>query len=181
MLARIEFFTSPDGTVSYVADDLVIRTYTQSCTVITDFVVDAILDRYPSAYAALSELYRKHERNRRFFRYRIAHRFIRCNFGEFDTLRHDISGDSVNVEEVRCPLRGECQFEGVICRPRVRSCLTAREVEVVKGLAGGMRREELAVDLGIAISTLFKHIAHIKAKLRLENAAQIVKYYHENK
>ena len=137
-----------------------------------------IRDFYPGAFKALSELYSKSERNRDYFEFRIVHRFIRCNFGEFDALSFDIGADGgFNVEDVRCPLRGECLLEGVICKPQMQTKLTERESDVAVRLSKGMSKQDIAEDLSISIYTVARHIANIKLRMNFKHTYQIIAYF----
>lgn len=182
MLEGIEFFNSPDGTVYVKPFARPMYAYGLECRDITDGMIPIIRDLYPGAFSALSSLYSKSERNKDFYMYRIVHRFIRCNFGENDTLSFDINrAGTMSMEEVRCPMRGECMFEGVICKPVLQSKLSPREEEVCRLLASGLSNAEAASELGISICTMHRHIANIKARLHFRNTNQIISYFHEKK
>lgn len=180
MLDRYEFFNSPDGTVYVKPFDKSMFVYDVDCRQITNELISYIRDLYPSAFTALSSLYSKSERNKDFFMFKIVHRFIRCNFGENDTLSYDINQlGAMCIEEVRCPIRGECIHEGVICKPALQSKLSPREEEVGRLLGTGLSNIEVAEELGISICTMHRHIANIKARLHFKNTNQIISYFHE--
>lgn len=180
MLDRYEFFNSPDGTVYVKPFDKPMFVYDIDCRQITNELISYIRDLYPGAFAALSSLYSKSERNKDYFMFKIVHRFIRCNFGENDTLSYDINQlGAMCIEEVRCPIRGECIHEGVICKPTLLSKLSPREEEVGRLLGTGLSNLEVAEELGISICTMHRHIANIKARLHFKNTNQIISYFHE--
>lgn len=175
MLERIEFYNSPDGSVNIKPFGKPMFVYDESCKRITQEMIVLIRDLYPAAFTALAELYSKSERNKDFFEFRIVHRFIRCNFGEYDALSYDINSvGELNMEDVRCPLRGECLFEGVICKSPMNTELSPRETEVATLLAKGYSRQEVADELEISIFTVTRHITNIKARLHLKNTNQII-------
>lgn len=175
MLERIEFYNSPDGSVNIKPFGKPMFVYDESCKKITQEMIVLIRDLYPAAFTALAELYSKSERNKDFFEFRIVHRFIRCNFGEYDALTYDINSvGEFNMEDVRCPLRGECLFEGLICRSPMNTELSPRESEVAHLLAKGYSRQEVADELEISIYTVTRHITNIKARLHLKNTNQII-------
>ncbi|MBO5271654.1 MAG: helix-turn-helix transcriptional regulator [Muribaculaceae bacterium] len=175
MLERIEFYNSPDGSVNIKPFGQPMFVYDESCKKITQEMIVLIRDLYPAAFTALAELYSKSERNKDFFEFRIVHRFIRCNFGEYDALTYDINSvGEFNMEDVRCPLRGECLFEGLICRSPMNTELSPRESEVAHLLAKGYSRQEVADELEISIYTVTRHITNIKARLHLKNTNQII-------
>lgn len=179
MLERIEFYTCPDGSINVKPFDKPVFVYDMSQRHITEEMIVLIRDLYPGAFAALSQLYAKSERNKDFFEYKIVHRFIRCNFGEYDALSYDISQvGTFNVEDVRCPMRGECLFEGVICKPTLQTALTQREQEVATLLAQGLCRQEIADELSISVYTVHRHIANIKARMHFRHTQQIIAHFH---
>ncbi|WP_297071262.1 response regulator transcription factor [uncultured Duncaniella sp.] len=175
MLEKTEFYNCPDGSINVKPYDKPMFVYDQSCRKVTEEMLILIRDLYPGAFTALSELYSRSERNREFFEFRIVHRFIRCNFGEYDALSYDINGvGEFNFEDVRCPMRGECLFEGEICKPVLQTRLSAREQEVAELLSEGLCPAEIGEELQISIMTVRNHIQHIKARLHLKNTSQIV-------
>lgn len=181
MLEKCEFFNGPDGSVYVKPFNEPMFVYDINCKQITDELVVLIRDLYPGAFKALSEIYSKSEPNQSYFMFKIVNRFIRCNFGENDTLKYDINkAGALNVEEVHCPLRGECIHEGIICKPTLQSTLTDRENEVASLLASGLNGVEIAEELGISICTVHRHIANIKARLHVKNMNQIISYFHGN-
>ena len=96
-------------------------------------VLSLIRDRYVDAYNKLLEIYSKSDRNKLYYEFRIVHRFIRCNFGEYDQFNYDIDASgNYEFEEVKCPLRGECLYEGVVCKPKLTTELTDREMMVFR-------------------------------------------------
>ena len=180
MLEKYEFFNAPDGSVYVKPFDKPMFVYDISCKQITDELIVLIRDLYPGAFNALSKLYSKSELNHGFFIFKIVHRFIRCNLGENDTLNFDINRvGSINVEEVRCPMRGECLYEGIICKPTLQSKLSDREEKVGRLLATGLSNMEVAEELGISLCTVHRHIANIKARLHFKNTNQIISHFHE--
>ena len=140
-----------------------------------------IRHRYPKAHAALMELYSRSTMNRTWYEYRVVHRFIRCNFGEYDQLRLDIDRrGQLQLEEVHCPLRGECQHEGVICKPELDTRLTEREMEVFRLIVQNLTTEDIAQELCISPCTVARHRENIKAKIGAKNVAALVDYWHRS-
>lgn len=183
MLEKIEFYNAPDGSVCVKSFEQPMFVYDMGdkrCRKITEEMIVLIRDLYPAAFAALSEIYSKSERNREYFEFKIVHRFIRCNFGEYDSLNYDIgSPGMMHVEDVRCPMRGECLFEGTICKPKLQTKLREREMEVARLLSEGMTQAEVADALGISIYTVARHVQNIKARLHLKHTHQIISYFHD--
>ena len=178
MLERIEFYNCPDGSVNVKPFDEPLFVYDMSCRHITEEMIVYIRDLYPEAFKALSELYSRSERNKEYFEYKIVHRFIRCNFGEYDALTYDINSiGQWNIEEVKCPMRGECLHEGVICKPTLLTKLSPRESEVAQLIAMGMSRQEVAEELTLSICTVNRHIANIKVRMHFRHTNQIIAHF----
>ena len=184
MLEKLEFYNCPDGSVNIKPFEQPMFVYDHSdkrCRRITEEMIVRIRDLYPGAFAALSKLYSTSELNKDFFEFKIVHRFIRCNFGEYDALTFDIGhAGCFNIEDVRCPLRGECLMEGVICKPQLQTQLSQREEEVATLLAQGLTRQEVAEELCLSVCTVHRHIANIKARLHFKHTNQIIARYAQN-
>ncbi len=178
VFGNIKFYVSPDGEVYVKPVEESIYVYSEGCKAITQKVISIIRDLYPDAYKALAELYSKSERNKSLFEYKMAHRFIRCNFGELDSLTYDITPEGkFNFEEVRCPLRGECINEGRICKPKLETKLSSREEDVAELLTEGLSGPEIAKELSISVCTVNRHLSNIKSRLRLKSTRQIIAYF----
>lgn len=177
MGCRIEFFTSPDGHVDILTPYGAER-YTPSHTEVTDMVIEMLSKYFTEALERLETLYAKSKPNRRYHRYLIANRFIRCNFGELDTLTFDMEdASSFHLEKVKCPLRGECPDEGCICRPKLNRIFSPREEQVICCLSDGMTRSEAADALGIANNTVNRHIDNIKSRLKLPSTQAAISLF----
>lgn len=178
ILLNIEFYNSPDGSVMIKESGKAVRELLETDRYIIEKILVTIKDLYQEAFNALSELYTKNERNRLYFEYKIVHRFIRCNFGEYDQYSYDIDHTgNLKFEEVKCPLRGECLHEGVICKPQLNTVLTGREVEVLKLIGAGMQAIDIANTLSISTFTVNRHRENIKSKLNLKTIGEIVNHY----
>ena len=178
MLENIEFYVLPDGSVNIKKQGEPVAPYLLECEDITNEMIILIRDLYPEAYSKLSEIYSKSEKNHKFFEYRMVNRFIRCNFGECDTLSHDIDEiGQFNFEEVRCPMRGECPYEGTICKPKLQTRLTKREQEVAELLAAGLHKIKVAERLNISVYTVNRHIQKIKVRMHLSHTYQIISQF----
>ena len=55
-----------------------------------------------------------------------------------------------------------------------RTGLTAREIEVLQGVAAGLRNKEVAHHLGVSEATVHAHFKHILEKLRVTDRTQAV-------
>lgn len=180
-MTAIEFYNTPDGTVMYKHVGGSVREFHKGDRELVMELFATIRDRYPRAFKALSDLYSKQEESRETFEFKIVSRFVRCNFGEFDMHTTDIDADGMfRFEEVKCPLRGECIYEGIICKPSLNTKLSDREIEVLALIAKGYESENIAEELCISRFTVCRHRDNIKAKLKLRKTAQLVTWYNTN-
>lgn len=175
-----EFYITPKGEIM-IHDHNGVRTYREEDKDFTDFFFEAIEERYPDAFAALSRLYAKSSPNILFFKYRLVHRFIRCNFNIYDK-RFDIDefGD-FNFEEVSCPLRNECELNQIVCDPKFSTAMTVREHEVMRLLCVGLEPLQVAGRLGIQVSTVPTHKRNVFKKLGLHSMPEFMAYAAKNK
>lgn len=175
MKPNIEFYNTPEGEICVKPLNEAMFILKESNTDLISDLLVTIQELYPTAFAALAELYSKSELNRNYYHYKIVHRFIRCNLGEYDALSMDIgSTGTFRMEDVRCPLRGECPFEGIICRPTLDRKLSEREQQVANLLGKGHSAEDIGQALHISPYTVKRHIANIKTRLKLTHTNQII-------
>lgn len=173
VLKNIEFFVAPDGRVM-VADGAGIRSYEMEERALTSALFERIEMEYPEAMAALQKHYRSSAANAPYFQYLVCHRFVRCNFGAFDR-RIDVDGSGRFLfEEVSCPLRGECPYDGVICGPKFDTRLTARQKEVMKLYMEGLSDVEVAEQLFISPATALTTRKHAFRKAGVHSMAEFV-------
>ena len=178
---NIEFYNTPEGDVMLKEEGKAARLFEETDYEIVAWLLAIIRDRYPNAHAALMELYSKSNRNKSFYEYKVAHRFARCNFGEYDQNKYDIDYlGRLQFEEVKCPLRGACIFEGVICKPKLSTKLSEREIEVFRLIANHLTAEDIASELSISILTVNRHRENIKAKIGARNVGEMISYWHAN-
>ena len=174
-MKRIEFYVAPDGSVMVKQEGEAMFAYEPGCSEIRETLMSILRDLYPEALGALSKLYERSAKNKPYFEYLITHRFIRCNFGEYDQLTFDIDSRGLpNFEEVKCPLRGECMNEGVICKPKLKTTLSPREKDVALLLAEGVGKQEIADEVCISVFTVTRHITNIKNRWNVRTTAQII-------
>ena len=177
-LTNIEFYNTPDGQVCCKPINEPMFILKETDTKLIAAMLTAIQELYPAAFAALAEIYSRSELNKNYYQFKMVHRFIRCNFGEYDALSLDVNG-GFRFEDVRCPLRGECLFEGVICRPVLDTKLSSREEQVARLLAQGYKFEDIGKELHISPFTVKRHITNIKTRLKLNTHQIIAKFSKE--
>lgn len=97
--------------------------------------------------------------------------FIRCRFGAFNNQGDLVDGKMVS-EYVDCKLRGNCLYEGIICR----SELTAREMEVTRLIADDLADKQIADHLGISTFTVCRHRTRIEHKLNIASKIGIARF-----
>lgn len=128
VIPQTEFYNTPQGEVMVKQPGEPVFVFSAENRPLVEAMLLLINDRYPGAFRRLAEIYSRYERNKTNFEFKMVHRFLRCNFGEYDEYKHDIDASGTCFfEEVRCPLRGECRDEGIICKPQLHTTLTPRE------------------------------------------------------
>lgn len=162
---------SPDGN----------RKITEHDTEVVKSILDRIRECYPDAYNALVENYKKASQNVPYYQWLMANRFCRCNFGELDSQKRDIDcNGAFNFEKVKCPLRGECKYEGVICSPKFSSKLSEAQLRVMKLLYEGYSAEQVADELFISVNTVANHRKTSYLKLGVNSIAEFIQYANRN-
>ena len=175
-LKSIEFYSTPSGEVMVKKAGEPLKKYLEGDVELTSQMIEVISEFYTEAFHALCEVYTKSEANTRYFEYLIVHRFIRCNFGEYDNV-HDIDHTGVfRFEHVKCPLRGECKHCEIICSPKFNSKLTEREHEVMRLYYDSFSSNDIAERLYISIKTVEKHKSNVLKKLGLHSHAEFNRY-----
>ncbi|HEX7150242.1 MAG TPA: response regulator transcription factor [Thermoanaerobaculia bacterium] len=75
---------------------------------------------------------------------------------------------------------GSRTLDGMLRRQAAASVLTAREVEVVRMVAGGLRNKEIAETLAITEGTVKAHLRTIFGKLGIDSRVKLSVYAREN-
>lgn len=182
-LINIEFFKTPDGDVMYKRQGEAVRELTEKDRELVSDFLSLIRARYPKAFDTLSDIYSRNEQNRAWYEFRMVSRFIRCNLGDYDTSSIDIDKDGLfHFEQMKCPLMGtgDCQWDGLICHPKLSTGLTTRELEILPLFAEGLQSHEIADRLCISKNTVDRHRQNIMAKLGKRSVTELAAYYHEH-
>lgn len=177
-MEAIEFLVTPDGKLYYRKDKGEERRLTRFDKEICVKILEMISERFPGAWSRLRLMYKptsKSHAERDKAAFKIVERFIRCNFGEHDLLTPDIENDILHFEEVRCPLRGICPDENIICKPQSLIKLSPAEKEVAKLYLWGETFDEIARRLGKSPSTVKVQLHNIKKKTGAKNCREIIK------
>lgn len=173
----------------YVYEDELWCRYSDGNTFLVDetqvelvsYVLNNVRARYPDAYKALEEHYKKSAVNVRYYQYLMVRRFCKCNFATLDSTMRDvesISRDGVfHFEKISCPLRGgDCPYENKICMPKFDSELSKAENRVMTLLYNGLTKDEIGEALYISPGTVKNHIKNAYLKLGVHSEAEFVKY-----
>ena len=177
-MEAIEFLVTPDGKLYYRKDKGEERRLTRFDKEICVKILGMIRERFPGAWSRLRLMYKptsKSHAEKDKAAFKIVERFIRCNFGEHDLLTPDIENDILHFEEVRCPLRGICPDENIICKPQSLIKLSPAEKEVAKLYLWGKTFDEIAQRLGKSPSTVKVQLHNIKKKTGAKNCREIIK------
>lgn len=172
----VEFFNL-DGQVFYRKNNGEAKLLTQSDREAVCFMLENMRRYFPEAVYRLEEWASESKANRMFYEFRIVDRFIRCNFGEADNLTPDVDRGVFHFEEVKCPLRKICRDEGVICKPKLNSELSAEERKVVKLYAKGYLPGEIAEELGKAEKTCKQQIWSACRRLKLPHPRWLIRIF----
>lgn len=92
-IINIEFYNTPEGDVMMKELGFPAVVLSENNRPTIEYMLSIIRDRYPKAHAKLMELYSASTMNRWHYEFRVVHRFIRCNFGEYDQYNLDINKD----------------------------------------------------------------------------------------
>lgn len=180
VLSNCEFFCFEDEVWCRLADGQTSKITEKDVDLVRE-VDEMISTFYPEAYKMLKEMYKSSSSNILYHRFRIVSRFIRCNLSNLDHVP-DISPDCMMVlESVPCPLRGECQYDGIICRPSFDHCLSSAELRVMEQLYHGSSDSDIAGNLYLSILTVRTHIRNALRRLGLHSRAEFMKYAATNK
>ena len=178
MLSKIEFYNF-ENEVWYRNANGTTAKLNENSEVVGE-IIEMISEYYPKAFAALEKEYSRCLPNITLYRYRIVNRFIRCNFGIIDNVYDiDAMGKS-HIEDVPCPLRGECKHECVICRPEFNSHISAAEMRVLRLWYEGMKKEEIAEQLYFSVHTVNNHIRNAFNRIGINSKAEFFRYAQQN-
>ena len=185
LLTNIEFFAH-ESDVWCRQGDGPLQLLKESDREFIDSLVSHIATFYPQAYDALCKRYERCALNKQYYLFRIATRFIKCNFSKLDNVP-DISekNNKCNFEYVECPLRGECEYENIICRPTFDSKLSTAELRVLRYWVQGLTKEEVAKELYLSPHTVHSHINNAYRRLNflginIRDKADFVRYAEQN-
>lgn len=174
-----EFYITPKGGIM-ITDDSGTRELREGDR---DFISDMIRkigDFYPDALARLSTIFEKNRFNIPHYEYNIVSRFIRCNWGRFDSIIDIDQFGHFSFEEVECPLRGECCSEGIICNPKFNSKLSEREIEIMHRFYDNHTIEQIADEMYLSVETVKTHKRNAFKRTNTHSLAEFFLYAKRN-
>lgn len=175
LLTNIEFFTHENEVWYRRLDGPIVR-FLETDRDMVEAIVEHIELFYPKAFSALSEEYRGSAKNLPYYHFRIASRFIRCNFAPQDNIPDFSADGQCTFEYVPCPLRGECRLECVVCRPEFDHKLSPAELRVMRLWCDGRSEQEIANELYISPCTVHNHIASAYRRTDIHSRHEFVAY-----
>ena len=179
MMNGIEFYTI-DSEVWFLTSDGKNERLDETQDEVVAMLIERMMECYPEAYKALSKFYAKSAMNVHYYRFLIARRFCKCNFGKLDTAEIDCN-TTFRFEKVSCPLRGECPLEGVVCMPKFNSQLSKKELDVMRLVYEGCSNDDIADRLYLSPFTVKNHIKSVYAKLGIHEKSEFIQYANKNK
>ena len=142
-----------------------------------EWMLGQIRHLFPEASGRLEEWAGGSKPNSRFFEYRMVDRFIRCNFGEADFLYSDVENGMFHFEEVKCPLRGICKDENVVCKPKFRISLPEEEGKAAALYSKGMTAHEIARVMKKSAKTIKNQLDNVRKRLHLDRTRDLIKIF----
>lgn len=179
-MENCEFMNKNDGGVVVVTERDA-RTLKPEDTELLVRLWQKIRHQYPEAWRNLKNKYREYAGDENYFMYRCVLRFIKCNWGRYDIKSWDIEADHWNFEKVDCPLRGECELEGIVCFPKTAWSLSPKEIEILRLLAEGKTALEIALATEKSVHTINTEVRNLHEKFGTHSSKQLIAYYYVNK
>lgn len=142
-----------------------------------EFMLRNMEQCFPATVNRLREWAAESMANKRFFEYRMVDRFIRCNFGEADFLYPDVDNGMFHFEEVKCPLRGICKDEGVICKPKFQVPLPEEEGKAASLYSRGLTANEIAKIMSKSVKTIKNQLGNAAKRLGLSRTRDLIKIF----
>ncbi|MBO5058001.1 MAG: LuxR family transcriptional regulator [Prevotella sp.] len=174
-MEKVEFYLW-DGSVRYRIGNEE-HTLKQEDRGIIEFVLDNLQKFFPDALKALNEEYSDSALNPRFYDFRRVDTFVRCNFSEHDTLSFDIQNGLFHFEDVKCPRRGICKYEGIICKPKLHIIVPEEERKVAALYAKGFTADEIASALKKKVKTVKNQLSNVTKRLSLNRTKDLIKVF----
>lgn len=175
----MEFYITPKGEVMIHGVDGVKQLQFSDRSFVSE-MIGMIQNLYPGALSALSKVFEKLIPIPALFEFHVVRRFIKCNWGEYDSIMDIDQFGNLNFEEVRCPLRGECPHERKICKPEFNSELTDTEKKIMRYLYQNSSMDEIAGKEFISVETVKTHKRNAFRKVKVHSLSEFFLYAKQN-
>jgi DNA-binding CsgD family transcriptional regulator len=108
----------------------------------------------------------------------ILIQYIKCNFGNFDSVPDMDEDGTIQSECWNCGLRGTCPGEGKVCSrlQGPHGLLTRRETEIFFLLIDGKSHKMIADHFGTHIQTIQTQLKDIREKLGCHSSIEVMGY-----
>lgn len=169
----MEFSSSPDGRVMVMKGNDVFLLEEKHQELLQQ-IAKAISMQYPEAWNALGVNYKACEKNSWHFLYKRVCRFILCNMGKMDGLSFDFDNGILHLEDIQCPIRCECLFNGIVCHPKPLN-LNNKEVKMLTLWKQGETYKEISDKMNIGQSSIKNSIHNITKRMKLGCAKDLMK------
>lgn len=178
-LTEIEMYQEPSG-------EVLVKSMSTSTFVLDEskreFIVPMkimISNDYPDAWKACEQWNKRSRHNKIKFDFLNVRRFCKCNFQKYDNqLDIDASG-MMHFEFTDCTLRGECQYENVICNPTFSNRLTKSDMTILRMISEQqLTADQIALQLGRSVNTINNRRKTIQKKTGCNTIAKLVAYWH---
>ena len=82
-----------------------------------------------------------------------------------------------HFEEVKCPLRGICKDENVICKPQFKMPVSKEEGRAAVLYSKGLTANEIAAKLGKGVKTVKNQLGNAAKRLGLSRTRDLIKIF----
>lgn len=172
----MEFFIDPrDQEICYCLTGGRVRRINELSESIKN-LIDNDIQAHPNKVEALVSLgYETQEQ--------LREKYCSCCFGAFDGTADFKDGQFIHNEYWRCPKRGQCPVEGILCDALKvgpdDKFLSKREIAVLIEAGKCQLNKEIADRLNISEETVKVHLKHIYEKSGLMNKMDLVLLAHQ--
>lgn len=175
----MEFYFTPKGEVM-ITDEQGTRQLKQTDRSFISEMITRMGIFWPEALKDASIEYAEKRFSIPLFEFIIVRRFLKCNFGKFDSTMDIDQIGNFHFEEIECPLRGECKHEGVICKPKFNSTLSERELDIMRSFYEGMDENRIADKHCVSIETVRTHKRNAFRRISVHSLAEFFQYARKN-
>ncbi len=180
-ISKLEVHNTFSGSIVLQYEDGRVIKYDETNKEFTDEMFDLIGIYYSEAMETLRKLYKKSISNPQYFRYRVVSRFLRCNMGGYDDKLDFDAEDRMNLEIVPCPLRKECEHEGIICQPKLKHPLSRQQYTIMGMIYNNIPIKDIAHRLSIAETTCKTHKQSAMKRLGCNSLQDFMHHARTNK